>query len=58
MNLLIINFQTRVVDDEVVAQIIFDPIISMYYSTIKLFSEMGLNVIVDAVIDNDQRFNE
>ncbi|WP_019639824.1 chloramphenicol phosphotransferase CPT family protein [Paenibacillus fonticola] len=49
---------TREVDDQVVAQIIFDPINSMYYSTIKLFSEMGLNVIVDTVIDNDKRFNE
>lgn len=48
----------REVDDQVVAQIIFDPIGSMYYSTIKLFSEMGLNVIVDTVIDNDKRFNE
>ena len=49
---------TREVDDQVIAQIIFDPIISMYYSTIKLFSEMGLNVIADTVIDNDKRFNE
>lgn len=48
----------REVDDHVVAQIIFDPILSMYYSTIKLFSEMGLNVIADTVIDNDKRFNE
>lgn len=45
-------------DGQVVAQIIFDPINSMFYSTIKLFSEMGLNVIVDTVIDNDKRFNE
>lgn len=30
----------------------------MYYSTIKLFSEMGLNVIADTVIDNDKRFND
>jgi len=30
----------------------------MYYSTIKLFLEMGLNVIADTVIDNDKRFNE
>lgn len=40
-----------------IGQIIFDPIISVYYATIKLFSEMGLNVIVDTVIDNDKRFN-
>lgn len=49
---------TREVEDHVIAQIIFDPILSMYYSTIKLFSEMGLNVIADTVIDNDKRFNE
>ncbi|WP_274648832.1 chloramphenicol phosphotransferase CPT family protein [Paenibacillus humicola] len=48
----------REVDDQVIAQIIFDPIMSYYYSTIKLFSEMGLNVIADTVIDNDKRFNE
>ncbi|WP_313641741.1 phosphotransferase-like protein [Paenibacillus sp.] len=49
---------TREVDEQVIAQIMFDPLISMYYSTIKLFSEMGLNVIVDTVIDNDKWFNE
>ncbi len=48
----------RKVDDQVVAQIIFDPIVSMFYSTVKLFSEMGLNVIVDTVIENDKWFNE
>jgi len=46
------------VDDQVIAQIIFDPIGSYYYATIKLISEMGLNVIADTVIDNDKRFNE
>ncbi|MFD0616044.1 chloramphenicol phosphotransferase CPT family protein [Paenibacillus sp. GCM10027629] len=49
---------TREVDDQVVAQILFDPIVSMYFSTIKLFSEMGLNVIADTVIENDKWFNE
>ncbi|WP_054025270.1 chloramphenicol phosphotransferase CPT family protein [Bacillus sp. FJAT-28004] len=49
---------TREVDEQVIAQIMFDPLISMYYSTIKLFSEMGLNVIVDTVIENDKWFNE
>lgn len=49
---------TREVDNQVVGQILFDPIMSVYYSTIKLFSEMGLNVIVDTVIDNDKRFND
>lgn len=48
----------RKLDDEVIGQIIFDPIISMYYATIKLFSEMGLNVIVDTVIENDKWFND
>lgn len=47
---------TREVED--VGQILFDPINSVYYATIKLFSEMGLNVIVDTVIDNDKRFND
>ncbi|WP_028530701.1 chloramphenicol phosphotransferase CPT family protein [Paenibacillus sp. HW567] len=47
---------TREVDD--VGKILFDPINSVYYATIKLFSEMGLNVIVDTVIDNDKRFND
>jgi chloramphenicol 3-O phosphotransferase len=49
---------TREVDEQVIAQIMFDPLVSMYYSTIKLFSEMGLNVIVDTVIENDKWFNE
>ncbi|MEK5277945.1 MULTISPECIES: chloramphenicol phosphotransferase CPT family protein [Paenibacillus] len=49
---------TREVDDQVASEILFDPIISVYYATIKLFSEMGLNVIVDTVIDDDNRFNE
>lgn len=44
--------------NQAVAQIIFDPIASMFYSTIKLFSEMGLNVIADTVIDNDKSFNQ
>lgn len=48
----------RKLDDEVIGQIIFDPLISMYYATIKLFSEMGLNVIVDTVIENDKWFND
>lgn len=47
---------TKEVDN--IGQIIFDPIVSVYYATIKLFLEMGLNVIVDTVIDNDKRFND
>ncbi|MEC0243650.1 chemotaxis protein [Paenibacillus dokdonensis] len=49
---------TREVDQQSIAQIIFDPLFSVYYSTIKLFSEIGVNVIVDTVIDNDKWFNE
>ncbi len=47
---------TREVDH--VGQILFDPINSVFHATIKLFSEMGLNVIIDTVIDNDKRFND
>ncbi|MCM3629128.1 chloramphenicol phosphotransferase CPT family protein [Paenibacillus glycanilyticus] len=49
---------TREVDEQVIVQITFNPLVSLYYSTIKLFSEMGLNVIVDTVIENDKWFNE
>jgi chloramphenicol 3-O phosphotransferase len=49
---------TREVDEHVIAQIMFDSLVSMYYSTVKLFSKMGLNVIVDTVIENDKWFNE
>lgn len=45
-------------DNVVIGQIMFDPIISMYYATIKLFLEYGLNVIVDTVIENDKWFND
>ncbi|TYP73282.1 chloramphenicol phosphotransferase CPT family protein [Paenibacillus methanolicus] len=48
----------RELDEQVIARIMFDPLLSLYYSTIKLFSEMGLNVIVDTVIENDKWFNE
>lgn len=48
----------REVDQQVIAQIMFDPIASLFFSTIKLFSEMGLNVVVDTVIENDKWFNE
>ncbi|MEK4513713.1 AAA family ATPase [Paenibacillus sp. FSL H8-0122] len=48
----------RQIDHQVVSQILDDSIVSVYYSTIKLLSEMGFNVIVDTVFDNDKRFNE
>lgn len=41
-----------------VSEILDDSICSVFYSTIKLLSEMGFNVIVDTVFDNDKRFNE
>lgn len=49
---------TREVEHHVMTDILFDPINSMYCATIKLFSEMGLNVIVDTVISNDKWFND
>ncbi|MDO3410599.1 AAA family ATPase [Saccharibacillus sp. CPCC 101409] len=52
------NELPREIDPQVVSQIVDDSILNMYYSTIKLFSEMGLNVIVDTVMDNDKRFNQ
>lgn len=48
----------REIDHLVVSEILDDSIVSVYYSTIKLLSEMGFNVIVDTVFDNDKRFNE
>ncbi|MGX1827287.1 chloramphenicol phosphotransferase CPT family protein [Paenibacillus taichungensis] len=48
---------TREVEHHVMTDILFDPINSLYCATIKLFSEMGLNVIVDTVISNDKWFN-
>lgn len=48
---------TRELEPHVMTDILFDSIVSLFYSTIKLFSEMGLNVIVDTVITNDKWFN-
>ncbi|MDN8592737.1 chemotaxis protein [Paenibacillus sp. 11B] len=48
---------TRELEANVMSDILFDPIGSLYYATIKLFSELGLNVIVDTVISNDKWFN-
>lgn len=48
----------REIDHQVVSEILDDSICSVFYSTIKLLSEMGFNVIVDTVFDNDKRFNE
>ncbi|KAA8787583.1 chloramphenicol 3-O phosphotransferase [Paenibacillus sp. 4624] len=49
---------TREVEPGVMSDILFGPIGSLYYATIKLFSELGLNVIVDTVISDDKWFNE
>lgn len=45
------------VDQHTVAQIIFDPIGSLCYSTVKLFSAMGVNVILDTVVENEKGFS-
>lgn len=37
--------------------IIIEPLITLFYSTIKFMSVMGTNVIVDTVNDTDDRFN-
>nr|WP_154958404.1 chemotaxis protein [Paenibacillus xylanexedens] len=49
---------TREVEPGVMSDILFGPIGSLYFSTIKLFSELGLNVIVDTVISDDKLFND
>ncbi|PZT53265.1 chloramphenicol phosphotransferase CPT family protein [Paenibacillus silvae] len=49
---------TRELDANAMTDILINPIGSLYYATIKLFSEMGLNVIVDTVISNDKFFND
>lgn len=41
----------------VMIDIFFDLIVLLFYLIIKLFLEMGLNVIVDMVIINDKWFN-
>ncbi|TVX96235.1 chloramphenicol phosphotransferase CPT family protein [Cohnella terricola] len=37
--------------------IIIEPLITLFYSTIKFMSVMGTNIIVDTVNDTDERFN-
>lgn len=48
----------REIAEQTIMEIMFDPINSLYYATVKLYSEMGLNVVVDTVIDNDKWFND
>jgi chloramphenicol 3-O phosphotransferase len=44
--------------DDIVVPIIIEPIIKMYYSTIKLFAATGRNVVVDTVIDSKEKMKE
>lgn len=44
-------------DVPVSSDIIIDPLVSVFYSTIKFMSAKGMNVIVDTVNDNDERLN-
>jgi len=44
-------------DVQVSTDIIIDPLATVFYSTIKFMSAKGMNVIVDTVNDNDERFN-
>ncbi|MFC5528333.1 chloramphenicol phosphotransferase CPT family protein [Cohnella yongneupensis] len=44
-------------DEQKAFQILLDPIISMFYSSIKAFSAIGMNVVVDTVLDNEYWFN-
>jgi len=37
--------------------IIIEPLITLFYSTIKFMSLMGTNIVVDTVNDTDDRFN-
>jgi chloramphenicol 3-O phosphotransferase len=48
----------RGIDHQVVSQIVDHSILSVYHSTIKLLSELGFNVIVDSIIENDKYFND
>lgn len=44
-------------DVEVSVQIIIDSLVTLFYSTVKFMSEKGINVVVDTVNDNEERFN-
>lgn len=58
VNNKLIDASPKEIDHQVVSQIVDDSIFSVYHSTVKLFSEMGLNVIADTVMDSNKRFNE
>lgn len=42
---------------EVSVHIILNSLVTLFYSTVKFMSDKGLNVVVDTVNDNDERFN-
>lgn len=44
-------------DEQKAVQILRDPMISIYYSTIKAFSTFGMNVVVDTLLDNEYWYN-
>ncbi|MGY4759574.1 chloramphenicol phosphotransferase CPT family protein [Paenibacillus caseinilyticus] len=44
-------------DEQGPTHIIIEPLITLFYSTIKFMSVMGTNIIVDTVNDTDDRFN-
>ena len=54
-----INFiNTKYADDlQGPTHIIIEPLVTMFYSTIKFMSVMGTNIVVDTVNDTDERFN-
>lgn len=42
---------------QVSTDIIVDPLVTLFYSTIKYMSAKGMNIVVDTVNDNDARLN-
>ncbi|WP_127529285.1 phosphotransferase-like protein [Paenibacillus kobensis] len=58
--IIILNTKCASVDGEdiqVSNDIIIDPLVTIFYSTIKYMSAMGMNLVVDTVNDTDERFN-
>ncbi|RXZ77648.1 chemotaxis protein [Paenibacillaceae bacterium] len=44
-------------DVPVSTDIIIDPLVTIFFSTVKYMSAKGMNVVVDTVNDSDERFN-
>jgi len=42
---------------EVSNNLIIDPLVSLFYSTVKFMSAKGMNIVVDTVNDSDERLN-